>query len=209
MRSSFILIFTRAMRLSKTYSFSGNVVRKSRPRTQYFVLISMFLAPVSLYNGFSYRAYLSCFVERQDRQNLSFGAKMSRSKYSILCGRNVAHEGIDQQWVTKAVGPKHQFSFYYFFYKNDKGIWLKLSKKKGGVKECYHNIAPPLFLSQIPVNKGMIMIWNISLDHFVWANARYQSQMMQLLSTPKCLSKQLISYAVFYAVLFCILVWCF
>lgn len=208
MRSSFILIFTRAMRLSKTYSFSGNVVRKSRPRTQYFVLIVVFLAPVSLYNGFSYRAYLSCFVERQDRQNLSFGAKMSRSKYSILCGRNVAHEGIDQQWVTKAVGPKHQFSFYYFFYKNDKGIWLKLSKKKGGVKECYHNIAPP-FLSQIPVNKGMIMIWNISLDHFVWANARYQSQMMQLLSTPKCLSKQLISYAVFYAVLFCILVWCF
>lgn len=208
MRSSFILIFTRAMRLSKTYSFSGNVVRKSRPRTQYFVLIVVFLAPVSLYNGFSYRAYLSCFVERQDRQNLSFGAKMSRSKYSILCGRNVAHEGIDQQWITKAVDPKHQFSFYYFFYKNDKGIWLKLSKKKGGVKECYHNIAPP-FLSQIPVNKGMIMIWNISLDHFVWANARYQSQMMQLLSTPKCLSKQLISYAVFYAVLFCILVWCF
>lgn len=147
MRSSFILIFTRAMRLSKTYSFSGNVVRKSRPRTQYFVLISMFLAPVSLYNGFSYRAYLSCFVERQDRQNLSFGAKMSRSKYSILCGRNVAHEGIDQQWITKAVGPKHQFSFYYFFYKNDKGIWLKLSKKKGGVKECYHNIAPPFFES--------------------------------------------------------------
>lgn len=97
MRSSFILIFTRAMRLSKTYSFSGNVVRKSRPRTQYFVLIVVFLAPVSLYNGFSYRAYLSCFVERQDRQNLSFGAKMSRSKYSILCGRNVAHEGIDQQ----------------------------------------------------------------------------------------------------------------
>lgn len=98
-----------------------------------------------------------------------------------------------------------------FFYKNDKGIWFKLSKKKGGVK---HNrnaiiILHPPFLSQIPVNKGMIMIWNISLDHFVWANARYQSQMMQLLSTPKCLSKQLISYAVFYAVLFCILVWCF
>lgn len=97
------------------------------------------------------------------------------------------------------------------FYKNDKGIWFKLSKKKGGVK---HNrnaiiILHPPFLSQIPVNKGMIMIWNISLDHFVWANARYQSQMMQLLSTPKCLSKQLISYAVFYAVLFCILVWCF
>lgn len=208
MRSSFILIFTRAMRLSKTYSFSGNVVRKSRPRTQYFVLISMFLAPVSLYNGFSYRAYLSCFVERQDRQNLSFGAKMSRSKYSILCGRNVAHEGIDQQWVTKAVGPKHQFSFYYFFYKNDKGIWLKLSKKKVGWGNAIIMLHPP-FLSQIPVNKGMIMIWNISLDHFVWANARYQSQMMQLLSTPKCLSKQLISYAVFYAVLFCILVWCF
>lgn len=208
MRSSFILIFTRAMRLSKTYSFSGNVVRKSRPRTQYFVLISMFLAPVSLYNGFSYRAYLSCFVERQDRQNLSFGAKMSRSKYSILCGRNVAHEGIDQQWVTKAVGPKHQFSFYYFFYKNDKGIWLKLSKKRVGWRNAIIILHPP-FLSQIPVNKGMIMIWNISLDHFVWANARYQSQMMQLLSTPKCLSKQLISYAVFYAVLFCILVWCF
>lgn len=208
MRSSFILIFTRAMRLSKTYSFSGNVVRKSRPRTQYFVLISMFLAPVSLYNGFSYRAYLSCFVERQDRQNLSFGAKMSRSKYSILCGRNVAHEGIAQQWVTKAVGPKHQFSFYYFFYKNDKGIWLKLSKKKVGWGNAIIMLHPP-FLSQIPVNKGMIMIWNISLDHFVWANARYQSQMMQLLSTPKCLSKQLISYAVFYAVLFCILVWCF
>lgn len=208
MRSSFILIFTRAMRLSKTYSFSGNVVRKSRPRTQYFVLISMFLAPVSLYNGFSYRAYLSCFVERQDRQNLSFGAKMSRSKYSILCGRNVAHEGIDQQWVTKAVGPKHQFSFYYFFYKNDKGIWLKLSKKKVGWGNAIIMLHPP-FLSQIPVNKGMIMIWNISFHHFVWANARYQSQMMQLLSTPKCLSKQLISYAVFYAVLFCILVWCF
>lgn len=154
MRSSFILIFTRAMRLSKTYSFSGNVVRKSRPRTQYFVLISMFLAPVSLYNGFSYRAYLSCFVERQDRQNLSFGAKMSRSKYSILCGRNVAHEGIDQQWVTKAVGPKHRFSYYYFFYKNDKGIWLKLSKKKGGVK---HNrnaiiILRPPFLARIESN---------------------------------------------------------
>lgn len=207
MRSSFILIFTRAMRLSKTYSFSGNVVRKSRPRTQYFVLISMFLAPVSLYNGFSYRAYLSCFVERQDRQNLLFGAKMSRSKYSILCGRNVAHEGIDQQWVTKAVGPKHQFSFYYFSYKNDKGIWLKLSKRVGWRNAII--ILHPPFLSQIPVNKGMIMIWNISLDHFVWANARYQSQMMQLLSTPKCLSKQLISYAVFYAVLFCILVWCF
>lgn len=201
MRSSFILIFTRAMRLSKTYSFSGNVVRKSRPRTQYFVLIVMFLAPVSLYNGFSYRPYLSCFVERQDRQNLSFGAKMSRSKYSILCGRNVAHEGIDQQWITKAVGPKHQFSFYYFFYKNDKGIWLKLSKKKVGWRNAIIILHPP-FLSQIPVNKGMIMIWNISLDHFVWANARYRSQMMQLLSTPKCLSKQLISYAVFYAVLF-------
>lgn len=156
MRSSFILIFTRAMRLSKTYSFSGNVVRKSRPRTQYFVLISMFLAPVSLYNGFSYRAYLSCFVERQDRQNLSFGAKMSRSKYSILCGRNVAHEGIAQQWVTKAVGPKHRFSFYYFFLiKTTREFGSNWAKKKGGVKHNRNAIIilhPPFFLARIESN---------------------------------------------------------
>lgn len=127
-------------------------------------------------------------------------------------------------WLTKAstnselqkqLAQNIGLAFIIFFYKNGNGIWVKLSKKKkGGVK---HNrnaiiIFYPLFwleLSQIPVNKWMIMIWNISLDHFVWANARYQSHMMQLLSTPKCLSKQLISYAVFHAVLFCILVWCF
>lgn len=127
MRSSFILIFTRAMRLSKTYSFSGNVVRKSRPRTQYFVLISMFLAPVSLYNGFSYRAYLSCFVERQDRQNLSFGAKMSRSKYSILCGRNVASTNSElQKQLARNIG----LAFIIFFIKTTREFGSNWAKKR-------------------------------------------------------------------------------
>lgn len=123
-------------------------------------------------------------------------------------------------WLTKAstnselqkqLARNISLAFIIFFIKTTREFGSNWAKKKGGVK---HNrnaiiILHPPFLSQIPVNKGMIMIWNISLDHFVWANARYQSQMMQLLSTPKCLSKQLISYAVFYAVLFCILVWCF
>lgn len=158
MRSSFILIFTRAMRLSKTYSFSGNVVRKSRPRTQYFVLILMFLAPVSLYNGFNYRSYLSCFVERQNRRF----DKICRLVPRCL-GLNTVFFVV-ATWLTKVstdselqkqLARNISLAFIIFLNKNDKGIWLKLSQKKGGVKHNRNAIIilhTPFFLARIESN---------------------------------------------------------